>query len=218
MGAWAAAAADTRVSDASRSLEQAHAELLKDRRLQFELSELKPPERPAWLDWIEGFFELLRALAPLLKFVFWGGVAVVVAVIVFFIVREIAAAHFNWKPKGRRTAVRVADWRPDTARARVLLEDADRLAAEGRYAEAAHLLLLRGVADIQDRRPRAVQPALTSRDIAASPDLPPPARPAFTAIAEVVERSLFGGRPVDQPAWTQCRRAYESLVFADTWA
>jgi hypothetical protein len=67
-------------------------------------------------------------------------------------------------------------WRPDAAVARVLLADADALAAKGRYAEAAHLLLRRSVQDIEGSRPRLVRPALTSRDIAAHPGLPDAAR------------------------------------------
>jgi hypothetical protein len=32
-----------------------------------------------------------------------------------------------------------------------------------------------------------------------------------------VERSLFGGGRLDEPAWRDCRSAYERLVFADAW-
>lgn len=195
------------------SLAEAHAALLRDGRLQFELKDIKVPEPPRWLD---ALVEFLRASMPVLNVLFWIVVALVVALVAWFLLREVMAARRGGKtPKTDRPAP--ADWRIDAHKARVLLADADRLAAEGRYAEAAHLLLLKGVEDVQDRRPREVRPALTSREIAALPQLPQGARTAFGAIAAVVERSLFGGRPVDVSAWSDCRRSYEALIVAESW-
>src|SRR5690606_19168962 len=149
--------------------------------LQFDLPHTAPPPVKPLID-LSGLFRAighaLEFAAPALKIVFWGGVALAALFVVVFVARAVLGLRL---PGRRRSAGRVpaAEWRPDRTRARVLLEDADRLAGEGRFAEAAHLLLLRGVQDIQSHRPRAVAPALTSRDIAASPDLPDPVRPAF---------------------------------------
>lgn len=198
---------------AGESLERAHAALLRDRKLQFEVQDFRPPEIPRWLEWLG---EVLRASMPVLNVLFWIVVGLVAALIVWFIVREIIQSRLGRK-KPKREAPAAPPWRMDEARARILLADADRLAAEGRFAEAAHLLLLKGVEDVQDRRPREIKPALTSREIAALPQLPERARAAFGAIAAVVERSLFGGRPVDQAAWSDCRRSYEALVVAEAW-
>jgi hypothetical protein len=102
--------------------------------------------------------------------------------------------------------------------ARALLSEADALAAEGRFAEAVHLLLYRSVEDIEGRRPGLVKPAMTSRDLAEARDLPGVARDAFSRIARAVEISLFGGRSIDAGAWQQCRSAYAELTVPKNWA
>ena len=104
------------------------------------------------------------------------------------------------------------------AKAAVRLAEADRLAAEGLYAEAAHMLLLRSVADVESGRPGRIRPSFTSRDIAALPELGPEPRAAFSLIAGVVERALFGGRPLDAEAWRTCRSAYDVLARPEAWA
>jgi hypothetical protein len=98
------------------------------------------------------------------------------------------------------------------------LDEADRLAAAGRYAEAVHVLLFRGVDDIRDQRPDLFRRAMTSREIAALPALPERARARFASIAAVVERSFFGGREVDADGWARCRREYEAFAARESWA
>jgi hypothetical protein len=63
-----------------------------------------------------------------------------------------------------------------------------------------------------------IAPSFTSRDIARLPDLPPEPRRAFGRIAEVVERAVFGGRPVAEAEWAACRQAYTEFAFAGAWA
>ena len=100
----------------------------------------------------------------------------------------------------------------------ILLADADALAARGLYAEAAHILLLRSVQDIEKRQPNAVRVSLTTREIMALKALPDAARPAFSRIGRTVESSLFGGAPVDSDAFAECRQAYEAFALPDAWA
>ena len=80
--------------------------------------------------------------------------------------------------------------------ARALLSDADRLAAEGRFGEAVHLLLFRSIEDI-DALTMPAKPALTSRDILDLRALPSAARAALSRLVTTVEWNFFGGRPVD---------------------
>lgn len=192
----------------------AHARLLQDPALQFGFDsvELTPPP-----DWLKPLLEVLAAIAPILTWIFWGALALAAAGILWFILRELI--RLRW-PHRRRTvaAAEPEAWRPQPAQARALLDEADRLAAEGRYADAARLLLHRSIEDLEQRRPRTVRPALTARDIARLDSLPAAARPAFHAIAEVVERSAFGGRPVDAPGFEACRNAYEAFAFPEAWA
>jgi hypothetical protein len=206
----------------AKALAAAHARLLSDPKLQFDFSRVpKPPQvtLPPWLAaigrWIAG---IARVVGPYAIDVFWIGVGLAVAAVVFLIARELIGAR--WPRLRRRAKARPApaDWRPEAFKARALLETADRLAAAGRFDEAAHLLLLRGVDEIEDRRPRLVGPALTARDIAALSEVPAAARGAFGAIAAVVESSLFGGRRLDGEAYARCRAAYEAFALPPAWA
>lgn len=121
-------------------------------------------------------------------------------------------------PKKRREAMRIEDdVLPEAASARRWLQEADALAAEGRYAEAVHHLLIRSIDDIGKRRPQLIRPALTSRDLAAAREIPFNPRRSFADIAAVVERSLFGGRAVDIDDWTACRTAYDDFARAREW-
>lgn len=196
--------------------DRAHAAMMADKTLQHSLPAVESPKPPP--DWLKPLLEALGAIGTPVTWAVWIAIGLGVAVMVFFIVRELYGVRLGWKKDKSPKKTGVTDWRPDREKARILLLDADALAAEGRYDEAVHMLLLRGVADITARRPRLIGPALTSRDIAALPDLPEQARPAFALIADIVERSFFGGRPVDEADWLQAREAYEQLVFSGTWS
>ena len=103
-----------------------------------------------------------------MKYLFWGLVIAAALLIVAFLVREVMRVRWAGRAKKVRPGKDQApDWRPQEARARLLLAQADELAAQGLYAEAAHHLLLHSIQDVEDHRPRAIRPALTARDIAA---------------------------------------------------
>jgi hypothetical protein len=204
------------------SLGAIHARLLRDRSLQFDFATVGPPRPvhlPAWLrmlfDWLGHAFS---AAAPVLKIVFWAGVAAAVLLVVWLIVREVLGVRFARRRRSRGARPTPADWRPDPLKARALLENADRLAAIGRYDQAVRLILHRGVEDIDVRRPAVLRPALTAREIAVLAAVPAPARTAFARIAAVVEFSAFAGRPIGQDAFAQCRAAYEAFVSPGAWA
>jgi hypothetical protein len=206
-------------------LDGAHAALLKQADLQFELSKAAPPHS-AFLDWLAKLLKPLgdalapvgRALAPMAPYVFWAGVAIGAAFILFLIGQKLFTVNRGLALGGLKLSGGVEPWRPAPEQARALIEEADRLAAEGRFVEAAHLILLRSIQDIQARRPRAVAVSLTSRDIARLEALPPPARSLFAGIAEAVEISLCGGRSLDGEGYARCRDAYKAFVEAGSWA
>ena len=206
-------------------LDGAHAALLKQADLQFQLSQTTPPRSPL-LDWLakvlkpvgDALAPALRAMSPMAPYIFWGGVAIGAAFILFLIGQRLFAVNRGLTMGGLKLNGGLEPWRPASDQARALIEEADRLAAEGRFIEAAHLILLRSIQDIQARRPRAVAVSLTSRDIARLEALPPPARTLFAGIAEAVEISLFGGRALDGEGYARCRDAYKSFVEAGSWA
>lgn len=203
-----------RVAPSEDRLAAAHEALRRDASFQFDRTGFTPPEAPAWLRWIA---DALHAIAPLLEWVFWIGLALLAALVLFAIWREILKLR---RPKARPKAAgqAAAPWRPDAQAARDLLAEADALAARGLYAEASHLLLLRSVEDMERHRPRALRVSLTTREIAALQGLPENARTAFAAIGRVVERSLFGGAAVGRDDFADCRRAYEAFALPEGWA
>jgi Domain of unknown function (DUF4129) len=75
-------------------------------------------------------------------------------------------------------------------------EDAAQLAAEGRYAEAIHALLLASIRTFAERSRTTIQPSRTSRELIRLLPLGAETRDAFTALVRDVEVSLFGGLPV----------------------
>lgn len=181
-----------------------------------------PPREPNWFerllaDLFEVLAELLapigRALGASWWWLQWVLVALVAAFALVLLVRLVAP---GWTRRGKQAAEAAAqdEWRPDTAASLALLEDADRLAAEGRFDEATHLLLQRSVGHISAARPDWTRPSSTARELAALPALPDAARSAFSVIAERVERSLFALRSLDRADWEAARAAYAQFALA----
>jgi hypothetical protein len=187
----------------------AHRQLLGDASIQFDLPRLEPPPQPP---------PDFSGSVPLLQAFFWIIVAAIVLGLLYLLARRLSGAEWPWR---RRPApddeAAEPSWRPEAGEARELLGEADALAAEGRFSEAARLLLFRSIGDIDSRRPDLVRPALTSRDIAALEAIPGRPRSAFSAIAMLVERSLFAQRPLAEGDWRDCRAAYEDFAFAEGW-
>lgn len=202
----AAASDDAAIADA-------HRRVLADSAIQFDLTPYVPPPPPAW---IEPTFKFFQWASPAFSYIFWGAVALVVALVLYWIARNRDAFGWGWR-KRKAAGDDDSDYRVDAAIGHALLGDAEALAAQGRYAEAARLLLRRSVDDIGARLPQFLKPSLTARDIASAPALPENARPAFAAIARVVEVSAFGARAVTADAWEQCRAAYARLIAPAGW-
>lgn len=219
-------------------LAAAHRALRAGGDVQFDMLPVEPPKPPpAWLkalgEWLE------KVLAPVGRFVRWISsfmpdapyariflwtVIVTLALLLLWVVQN-RVRHGVWRlPRLRRraTAVQLApqeeDWAPEAAPARAWLQEADRLAGEGHYAQAVHYLLLRSVEDLSRRRPQIVRPAATSRDLAQADGIPAAPRRLFHEIAVAVERSLFGGRAIDAQEWARCRAAYTDFAQPRSWA
>jgi hypothetical protein len=203
---------------------RAHARLLADHSLQFRFTASSAPPSPPWLQALLKMLgaagHALRAAGPVIQVLFWVFVAVIILGALFLIARAIRRTWPSLGGRGRkpaRTAPMPLDLRPSPQRAAALLEEADRLAAEQRFEEAAHVLLFHTIADLGTRRPRALRAALTSRDIAALAEIPTPARDAFGTIAERVEHSFFGGRRLGAGDFSTCRAAYMAFASPQSW-
>ena len=198
----------------------AHQALLREPGLQFDFeAQPPPPDLPDWLRaLLEALFGFLEGFQPVFQVLFWAAIAVLIGLILYFVAREIIHHYRKEGAQGKAADDGIPDWRPPVARARALLSDADRLAAEGQYAEAIHLLLFRSIEDIDAKRPHAVKPALTSRDILDLEALPSVARQSLSRLVTTVEWSFFGARPVGAADFSACRRAYEEFAFPEAWA
>ena len=214
----------------------AHAALKADPSTQFRLTATPPPPQPpAWLrhfsDWLA---EMLRPVgrflrwitsfmpdAPYARIFLWTVIAIAAATLVWMAYQRIRYGEWRLPRRhtARTTSVSLPEdaWAPEAAPARAWLNEADAMAAQGRYAEAVHHLLFRSIEDIARRRPRLVRPALTSRELAAADGIPASARDLFAGIARLVENSLFGGRPVAADDWNTARAAYADFALPGTW-
>ncbi len=187
-------------------------------QIQFEpVPPIEPtvPHVPAWLQalgrLLEAIFAPIGRLLGLSWPTFqWVLLGLAVALVLYALWRIFWPLWTNRRP--REDTPEPEAWVPDRAEAQALLADADRLAAEGRYAEATHLLLRRSVRQISDQRPDWLAPASTAREIAALPALPTAGRRAFSVIAERVERSLFALRDLDADDWQAARDAYAQFA------
>lgn len=193
---------------------RSHAALLRHTDLQFDFPALQAIKPPAWLAELQKFLE---AAAPFLKWVFWIAAALAATAILYLLLREAWRLRRPALTKTAERGAAMAEWRPTPQQARMLLTDADALAAQERFAEAVHLLLLRSIQDIDLFRPRVVQRAFTSREIQHLDVLPPSLRNAFSEIMRVVESSFFGGLPVNSSDFMRCRSDYEQFALPDAW-
>lgn len=181
------------------------------------LPPIEPPKPPEWLKWLNDFLndlfgplgEALGLSWPVLKNVLITLAILLILLVLWRLISPIIEARRN------KSAKADPEWTPDRTAAAALLEEADSLAAQARYAEATHLLLQRSVGHIAEARPDWLIPASTAREIAALPMLPARARDAFSIIAARVERSLFALRDLDRDDWDVARAAYADLALAE---
>jgi hypothetical protein len=95
-----------------------------------------------------------------------------------------------------------------------VLGAADELAAQGRYVEAMHVLLLQGLADIRARLEEQFADSLTSREILRSTKLSDAGRSSLRDIVNRVEWSYFGEHPAGEPDYVACRSSFNALAQA----
>lgn len=176
----------------------------------------QPPREPSWFErLLQDFFEFLASLFswfpsiwPVLQWV----LIALAAALVLFILYRLLEPYLQLRRNNEITEETEMEWVPDAAQSAALLEDADRLASEGKYDEATHLLLQRSVSHMAEAKPDWVEPSSTARELTAIEPLPDKARATFRVIAERVEQSLFALRSLNKDDWEAARAAYADFA------
>ena len=96
----------------------------------------------------------------------------------------------------------------------VVLDAADELAAQGRFVEAMHVLLLQALADIRRRLREEFADSMTSREILRSRQVSDALRRPLRDVISRVEWTYFGGHPAVRADHLACRTSFSALVEA----
>lgn len=206
------------IAQSSDRFDDAFRAMKRDNKLQFDLPPAPEPPKLGWLEnFLKGLAKFIDAILPLLKIILYMGIGAIITLILYAIAKVIYETRFKRNSKVIEEDTPPPLYTPDQDQARILLEDVDALAAEGRYEEAVHELLFRSIQDIDIRRPNTIRRSLTSREIAALKILTPETREAFATIGGIVETSYFGGKTIGKSEFDVCRAAYAQFAQKSAW-
>ena len=91
------------------------------------------------------------------------------------------------------------------------LDEIERLARAGAYAEAIHLMLLRALEALRQRLGTSWAKSMTSREIARRSELPASDRSALKMLVGAVEISRFGGQSANEQIYRACLDQYRLI-------
>jgi hypothetical protein len=132
-----------------------------------------------------------------------------VIVLLYLLTRaKSAAPEIVPKAVAAEVAARPADPAPPPSP----IEEAERLAALGRYSEAIHAILLRLLHDLRLAGGPAPATSTTSREILRETGLPERFKAGLSVLVGAVELCHFGGRAADQRLFQHCAEAYFAAV------
>jgi hypothetical protein len=148
----------------------------------------------------------------LVKTILWALGAVVAAIILFFLfnlARELLESRLGIKrsPKAAPAEPAKVQAVPPAQREAEhrTLAEADALAAEGRFSEAIHLLLLVAMERLRRELGPRVAPAMTGREVLRLSAIPGEAAAPLTRMVSLSEINHFGGRSAKEPDYRNCR-------------
>lgn len=183
--------------------------VLADSRYQTEMPEAETPtERepftiPPWLA----------------EAILWTVVAVILLAVAFFLFQlayDLLRDRSPFKRNRDRAAAIPERVETPVAAAREVdphsLAEADRLAAEGRFSEAIHLLLLVAMQRLHRELGPRVAPAMTGREVLHLSSLPGATVAPLTRMVQLSEINHFGGRAAGEPDYRSARDDY--LAFS----
>lgn len=154
---------------------------------------------------------------PVLKSLLWVLAIVGGILLLFYIFSAIQRIPRRVKvPQAKKAEKRASDPVAPTDAETTPFDEIERLAREGAFGEAVHLLLLHCFEDLRRRSPYGRDPALTSREILAGATLPNDARSSLAFIISAVEVGHFGGQAINRPVYERCVESYRTITAAST--
>lgn len=181
---------------------------------QTELPQEQPPE-------IREPLQIPDIVKDILRILFWTLLIVGALLLLFFLINALPSLQARLRRRGAtEDAASVGPIFTDADREQLdlALGEADRLARQGVYGEALHLLLLYCLSEMRRRFGLGLPPSLTSREILGLSVLPEIRRTGLSVIVSAVEVSHFGGRPVDEATYLSCRERCEDVVLGGVQA
>jgi hypothetical protein len=195
------AAAQPQVHD-QRDVEKARDRVLGAGPYQTELPE--PEEDPK--------FEPLNIPPWLVKLIVWTLIILAVGLVVYFLgslAWDLLRDPTGFKRKRRPSVEGPARVETPLAERRAAeertLAEADLLAAEGRFSEAIHLLLLVALERLRRELGPRIVPAMTSREVLRLAPIPGAVIDPLTRMVALSEINHFGGRQAAAPDYGDCR-------------
>jgi hypothetical protein len=93
-----------------------------------------------------------------------------------------------------------------------VLENAEKLAAEGRFSEAVHALLLRALQILKMNSHEQIPDFMTGRELLRTVQLSEARRSALGHLLLGSELAYFGGRPTERDDYERCVQHYQAFA------
>jgi hypothetical protein len=140
----------------------------------------------------------------------WVALGLVVAGLLAFLASQIAESRRIAPPVPASAMCQPAAARPPTAEQ--LLTEADAFAAQGRYRDAMHSVVLAAMAHVARRFRDGAPESATSREMLGAADLEPSESAALRDLVTRTDRAWFGEYPSDADDYAAARRCFETFL------
>ena len=206
--------------DETESFDDAYAAMRSDGGYQFELPvdpiEVTPeavdPDRNSGWRFFDAIGDMIAALGPLWRVLLIGAAVLLVAYIIYSIVKGVMDRRQtigDRKPANARDELADVDLRPDESFSSDLLKRADALADTGDFDAAVRLMLHSSFQEMQKRVRDRIGKSLTGREIGELGQMPEPSRDALRRLILSVERSAFAGQHLTSEDYQAARQDYD---------
>jgi hypothetical protein len=170
--------------------------------------EIKPDDRKP----SEWWARIGKILGPVMRVTGWMLLTAIVLGLLYYAANVSGGWRFRRKEKPDGTQDNMAPVVFDGKTVQDWLQQAESMAAQGRFAEAVHFLLFSSFDDIRRRLNAVLRPAWTSREILRDVPMRTSATAALNVLVDTVEESEFAGRAISAQDFTRCRDTYARFV------